>query len=784
MAAQGSRTSWLDRALAAPPWRSTAEFSARYFRGAARPKAIVDLEENGPALLLTLRSQDLGARFRIPPADAAAFLAHLPGDWEKTERVRALRVSREPLRPELRAEYDDQERLRLGPVYVGGGLEVSLEELERGRAGARWYFDGTTYHPVGTVPAGFREYFGGRRSLTREGDAIPEFLQTERPALSRFVAFRPGRAVRESRVETAPKIRGVRVESGAGDWLAFDPVYEAGDHRVALREILALQRPKGFIRRGTSWIPVDAGAARRQWGRPLEMRRMEYACARADFGATLEVMPDAGVRAFERALERLDRPEPSSLPKSLLAELRPYQKAGYDWLRSLRAAGLHGVLADDMGLGKTHQTMAFLLSFYEEGAKAPSLIVCPTSVLDSWIEKMRRFAPVLRPYRYHGARKPEVLSLPGLRAVATTYAVLVRDVDALSAIEWECVVLDEAQCIKTAGTQVAEAARALRARTRLALTGTPIENRLDELWSIFEFLQPGYLGSAESFRRRFEIPVVREGDAFALERLRKRIHPFKLRRVKRDVLGDLPSKVEDIRWCGMTPPQAALYRSVLDREHSRLEELRDRGKAVDYVGVFATLSTLKRICDHPALVLEGERTRDLTSGKFEAFKELMDEALRSGQKAVVFTQYLEMMDLIEAWLRENRIRFADLRGLTRDRAAAIREFNEERDCRVFVCSLLAGGVGIDLTAASVVIHYDRWWNAAKEDQATDRVHRIGQSRGVQVFKLVTRGTHEEKIDSMIEAKGGLMNSVVQVDPAAFKRLTREDLEELLTCGVT
>ena len=747
------------------------DLAAGYFHD--NPSIRVDLEGEGPALTATLESGDLRATYRIPAADAPAFLWNLP---KSATVAKGLRVARAPLVPELRADYDDAGRLRLQPFYGTHGAE----ELERGLAGTRWFFDGATYHPLATVPKNVRGYFTGSRPLTREGDAIPEFLESELPVLSNWLAFRPSPAVRDSRVAAAPRLAAVSVASGPGDWLVLDPVYASGDHRIALHEILALQRPKGYVRRGTTWIPVDAKDAARQWGgRATRLKRSDYLSTRAALKKDVAVEPTGDVRVLEEALDRIDDPRPEPLPAGLRAELRPYQKSGYDWLWTLRRAGLNGVLADDMGLGKTHQTMAFLLSLYERGAMGPSLIVCPTSVLETWIEKIRIFAPGLRPYRYHGARKPEMLALPGLRAVVTTYSVLARDAELLAKTPWECVVLDEAQYVKTSGTRCAQAARGLDARTRLALTGTPVENRLDELWSIFEFLQPGYLGSAESFRKRFEIPIVRDGDGLALERIRKLIHPFKRRRVKAEVLSDLPAKVEDVRWCELTAPQAALYRSLLEKEEALVENLRQEGSTPDYAGIFATLTKLKRICDHPALVLDGSRTRELRSGKFETFAELMDESLRSGHKVVVFTQYLEMMDLIEEWLRGRRVRFAEIRGGTRDRAAAIKSFNEDPACRVFVCSLMAGGVGIDLTAASVVIHYDRWWNAAREDQATDRVHRIGQTRGVQVFKLVTRGTLEEKIDRMISAKGELMNSVVVPDAGAFKRLTRDDLAELL-----
>ncbi len=789
-----SRLGRVDRALETSPWASGRLPLEGYFDGRERPRVEVDLADAGPALRVRMTSGDLEAVVKIPAADAPSLLWNLPRDWKLSERARAVRVSQKPLQPELRADYDEEGRLRLQPVYrvpARGALparEIDPGALEQGLAGTRWYFDGAAYHPLGSMPKGFQEYFKGAKKLVREGDEIPEFLEGEFQTLTNHVAFRPTLAVQESRVVRGPQLSAVNVETGAGDWLSLDPVYQAGDHRIALREVLALQKPRGWIRKGAAWIAVDAADAKRQWGSRGElgpdgrvrMRRLDYLQSRGELKADLAVEGDAGVRAMEQALDRFENPVPGPLPKGLQAELRPYQKTGYDWLRMLRGAGLHGVLADDMGLGKTHQTMAFLLSLYEEGARKPSLVVCPTSVMDAWIDKIRQYAPGLRPYKYYQDRKPEILALPGMRVVVTTYTVLIRDIDQLSRVDWEAVVLDEAHCIKTTGTQVAQAARRLQARTRLALTGTPIENRLDELWSVFEFLLPGYLGSAESFRRRFEVPIVRGEDGNALARLRKLIDPFKLRRMKSEVLSDLPAKVEDVRFCELTPHQAALYRALVEKEKKALDELEATGQDFDAVSVFAALSKLKRICDHPALVLEGGRTRELASGKFEVFKELMDESLRSGQKVVVFTQYLEMMDLIEDWLRARRVRFAEIRGNTKDRAEAIREFNSNDECRVFVCSLLAGGVGIDLTAASVVIHYDRWWNASKEDQATDRVHRIGQRRGVQVFKLVTRGTLEEKIDRMIATKGELMNSVVQVDPAAFKRFSGPELRRLLT----
>jgi superfamily II DNA or RNA helicase len=743
----------VDRLLAAPGWKDADQFVSEFLAGSAGE---ADLRPDGSVELRLSAPNGRSAVVAIPAGEAPGFLWNLPRGIARSEKLKAVRVSRKPLEPELQAEYDERNRLVLRPVWAGGISPAP---------GARWHFDGTAYHALGTAPRDLKGFFKGERIVEEED--LPLFIQGEFQALLRSPRFKPSAAVRETKIGDRPALASIRVKAGAGDWLELDPVYRSGDLTLALSEILAVQGKKKFIRKGNTWIPAEPD---RKYPGPARMKRADFLLRRPNLPLEGDVLPD------------FDPHVADPLPRGLLTELRPYQKTGYDWLRYLRRAGLHGCLADDMGLGKTHQTMALLLSLYEEGARRPSLIVAPTSVLDSWIGKIRQFAPALRPYRYYGIdRKPEVLRLPGQRAVVTTYTVLVRDIEELGAIDWECAVLDEAQYVKTASTMFARSAKRLSAQTRIALTGTPIENRLDELRSLFDFILPGYLGSEERFREHFEIPIVRHRDREAMGELKRMIAPFKLRRVKGEVLQDLPPKVEDVRGCELSAHQSALYRAVVARDGARLaDDLRDTSKKIDYVSVFAALSKLKRICDHPALVVEGPRSRELSSGKFDAFCELLDEALGSGQKVVVFTQYLAMMDIIEDHLRSRRIGYAEIRGDTRERAEALREFDRRDACRVFVSSLMAGGVGIDLTRASVVIHYDRWWNAAREEQATDRVHRWGQRRGVQVFKLVTRGTLEEKIDRMIAAKGELMNSVVEVDAGSFKRFDRDELIELLT----
>ena len=748
---QPRRLGLVDRLLGSPGWRNADHFAEDCLKGASGQ---VDVNPDG-SLAIRLSAGRRKATFELPADDAPSFLWNLPRGISKGETLRGVRVSRKPISPELRAEYDDRRRIVLRPVW-GNGVTPDTD--------ARWHFDGSTYHALDTVPRDLKSYFKGERII--DEDDIPQFIESEFRTLLRQPSFKPARDVEETKIAPKPTLSALRVKDETGDWLELDPIYMAGDVRLAMSEILAVQGKKKFIRKGNTYIPAEPA---KTYAGPTRMRRVEFILHKPDV-------------AIEGDLPDFDPHQTDLPPKGFGATLRSYQQTGYDWMRYLRRAGLHGVLADDMGLGKTHQTMAFLLSTYEDGAKKPSLIVAPTSVMDNWIQKIRDFAPALRPYRYYGPeRRPEILRLPGQRAIVTTYTVLARDIDYLSSMEWETVVLDEAQYIKTSSTQYAQAAKRLSARTRMALTGTPIENRLDELWSIFQFVLPGLLGSHQSFRERFEIPIIRNNDFLAKEKLKKLIAPFKLRRVKSEVLQDLPPKVEDVRMCDLSAHQAALYRALVERDGERLaDDLRDAGKKIDYISVFAALSKLKRICDHPALVVSGPRTMDLHSGKFEVFKELLQEALDSGQKVVVFTQYLEMMNIIEDYLRHLRVDFAEIRGDSRERAEAIRRFNENDACRVFVCSLMAGGVGIDLTSASVVIHYDRWWNAAREDQATDRVHRWGQRRGVQVFKLLTRGTLEEKIDKMIAAKGDLMNSIVDVDAGSFNRFDREELIDLLT----
>jgi len=477
--------------------------------------------------------------------------------------------------------------------------------------------------------------------------------------------------------------------------------------------------------------------------------------------------------------------EPFPPPKGMITPLRPYQRDGMEWLGFLYENGLGGLLCDEMGLGKTHEAMAFVVCLLEQKkTKGPFLVVSPTTVLSHWERKLSQHVPRIKAAVYHGGSRDIHESLKKARILLTTYGVLRRDIDKLRVVPFAVAIFDEIQYLKNPETQAYQCAREIDADMKLGLTGTPIENRLQELKALLDLTVPGYLGNDRHFHSRYLEPVEKDLEGARTEELRRVISPVTLRRRKETVLRDLPPKIEDVRTCMLSEDQVRLYREAVDRQApTLLSTLKNSREKVPYIHIFALLTLLKQICDHPALLSEKKAGdyESCASGKWVLFEELLAECLDSGQKVVVYSQFLGMIEIMEKYLQAQGIGFVSLTGKSRNRGEIVSKFNEDPDCKVYVGSLKAGGTGIDLVAASVVIHYDRWWNAAKEDQATDRVHRIGQRRGVQVFKLVTEGTLEEKIAAIIEKKRRLMESVVKEnDPSLLKTFTREELIQLLT----
>lgn len=468
--------------------------------------------------------------------------------------------------------------------------------------------------------------------------------------------------------------------------------------------------------------------------------------------------------------------------KALKSTLRPYQVVGVKWLWYLYSFGLSGLLCDDMGLGKTHQAMALLAAVSHAKNKAKFLVVCPTSVIYHWEELLKRFLPKFKAVIFYGTQR----SLKDFNAssdlLLTSYGTLRSEKEALSKIAFDVAVFDETQMAKNIQSQTHQSLMQVKAGTKIGLTGTPIENRLLELKALFDIILPGYFPSQSKYREIFTNPIEKYQDEEKKLLLARLIHPFIMRRKKGEVLEDLPEKIEEIAQCSLSEEQQKLYKEAYQKSREKLiKEMGSPGKDVPYLHVFALLNTLKQICNHPSLILKDIKSyKEHQSGKWDLFVELLDETRRSGQKLVVFTQYLDMMKIIEAHLNEHKIRFAAIRGSTKDRKHQLEMFRDDPKCEVFVASLKAAGTGIDLTAGSVVIHYDRWWNPAKENQATDRVHRIGQSRGVQVFKMITKYTIEEHIHRLIQKKVGLAEGVIGYDDQdQVKHFNRDDLLSLL-----
>lgn len=487
---------------------------------------------------------------------------------------------------------------------------------------------------------------------------------------------------------------------------------------------------------------------------------------------------------FDRLLQ-LTPQDPPEYP-ALQCTLRPYQKNGVEWLWFLYRNALSGILCDDMGVGKTHQAMGLIASIrkWKEDQKKPSLflVVCPTSLIYHWEEKIQRFLPNFRIKAYVGQTRTLDDFPDQYDVLLTTYGIWRNESRKFRNYFFEVAFFDELQIAKNHVSQIYAALLECKSHMKIGLTGTPIENQLRELKALFDLVLPGYMPQDSDFREFFVRPIEKEESIERRGLLARFVKPFVLRRRKQDVLPDLPEKTEDLCYAELIGEQKSLYKTVGSQQAFPLiQQLKDETNPIPYMHIFALLTSLKQICNHPAAYLKDvENYERYESGKWDAFVELLEEAEESEQKVVVFSQYLAMLDIIEAYLKKKGVPYAQIRGQTRSRGEEIVRFNNDPKCRLFLGSLQAAGLGIDLTAGSVVIHYDRWWNAARENQATDRVHRIGQTRGVQVFKLLTKATIEEKINLMIQRKKNLLEDIVAFDDhQIMKRFTRQEIISLL-----
>ncbi|MDP9150000.1 MAG: SNF2 family helicase, partial [Myxococcota bacterium] len=485
---------------------------------------------------------------------------------------------------------------------------------------------------------------------------------------------------------------------------------------------------------------------------------------------------DAAVEGLRRRLRALAVAAEPEMPRRLRGTLRPYQRLGLAWLQFLRALGAGGILADDMGLGKTITTLAFLLHRKQAEGAAPSLVVCPTSVAANWLSESERFTPDLRVTLLHGPAR-DVRAVEKCDVVVTTYALLRRDVVALSGIRFRCVVLDEAQNIKNAESETARAARRLDASMRLALSGTPVENRLSELWSLASFVNPGILGTARSFETRFERPVAADPQSPVVAELRAVVRPFLLRRTKDDVLRELPPKTEMDRVVVLYDAEKRMYDALAHTlRESVARDIENRPQGASSLGIFTALTRLRQMACDPRLV---DTTMPRTSSaKRAAFLELVHELVAEKRRALVFSQFVQLLSLWRQDLDSEKIPYEYLDGRTQRRDQVVARF-QEGCAPLFLISLKAGGAGLNLTAADTVIHCDPWWNPAVEDQATDRAYRIGQDKPVTVVRLIARGTIEEKMLSLKAKKRELTRVVIGDDARALQGITEEDIRLLL-----
>ena len=470
---------------------------------------------------------------------------------------------------------------------------------------------------------------------------------------------------------------------------------------------------------------------------------------------------------------------PAALPSTFKATLRPYQQQGVDWLQHLMAHRLGGFLADDMGLGKTAQTIAHIAIEHAAGRlDRPALIVLPTSLIGNWTAELGKFAPHLRAIVLHGMERHQKREhLDGYQVVITTYTVLARDIAMMKAMDWHLVVLDEAQAIKSPDAKTTRAVGLLRATQRICLSGTPIENNLGELWSQFSFLMPGLLGDRRGFQKRFRTPIEKKGDDVRRLQLVSRIRPFILRRTKAEVATELPPKHTILRRITLAPDQRELYETIRVTMHEKvLEEVAERSLARSRIVVLDALLKLRQACCDPRLVkLASARTIE-TSSKLDDLLEMLGEMIPEGRRILLFSQFTSMLDLIKPRLDAAGIPYVELRGDTRDRVEPVRAF-QALEVPVFLISLKAGGRGLNLTAADTVIHYDPWWNPAVEDQASDRAHRIGQTKSVFVYKMIAEDTVEERIVELQERKAELANLAFD-DTSDLARLEFDEIEFL------
>jgi len=722
----------------------------------------------------------------------------LRSDIVQVEEIHAPSVPRLYLREEggtfmadLLFGYGDHE-VEANPKFpevtaLSGGQAWSLIRIHRDPQKEQHYYQLLTDPRYGLKRAG--SPYGPSAFMLRARTHPLDFLTRSIPLLAEAGFEIYGQEnLRSARLKPATPVLRVYISSGI-DWFDIEAVVQYGDQSISLREVMKA------VRKGERYVKLADGTFGQIPEDWLERYKHLFGLAEeTEKGLRVRdvqiplldrLLEDASeveaAREFQERRERLRAFEqivPQPLPQGFRGELRPYQKAGVDWLHFLHQYHFGGVLADDMGLGKTVQALVFLQSLKERGeAKRASLLVVPKSLLVNWQREAARFTPELRILEFTGAgRQKDPSIFDEYDIVLTTYGTMLRDVEFLRTYRFHYVILDESQAIKNPLAKTARAARLLNADHRLVMTGTPVENTTFELWSQFAFLNPGLLGSLESFKENFATPIESRGDEEAASTLRKLVYPFILRRTKAQVAPELPPRTERTLYVELEPAQRKLYNRLRDRYRAELLGLIEtRGIQNARMKILEGLLRLRQVCIHPGLV---EPTYREDAAKFELLFEMLETLRAENHKALVYSQFVEVLKRVRAGLEERGIAYAYLDGQTRDRHAQVDRFQSDPAVPFFLLSLKAGGVGLNLTAADYVIQLDPWWNPAVEMQAADRAHRIGQDKPVFIYKIIARETVEEKILQLQEKKRGLVEQLITTEESFFKSLTREDVEVL------
>lgn len=568
------------------------------------------------------------------------------------------------------------------------------------------------------------------------------------------------------------------------DILDFSYEVAIGDEKISLEDFEKLvNENNGLIKYNDKYVLVDKEESKKLFEQILKanhskMTRLEL--IHASMSGQLEQYDFDYDEAFSNIIKDFNKPIEVETPVDLKGELRPYQKTGLKWLWTNLAKGFGCCMADDMGLGKTIQVISLILKMKEEGKlKKPILVVCPTTLMGNWMKELEMFGPSLNATIYHGSERKLDLKHD---IILTTYAIMRIDIEELKKENWGMVIVDEAQNIKNPDTAQTLAVKSIKSDIKIAMTGTPVENRLTELWSIFDFINHGYLGSLREFQKSYAIPIERFKENSRASKLKMSVSPFVLRRLKTDknVISDLPDKMVLNDYCYLSKPQAALYEKILNEMMEKISGISGVNRRGN---IFKLITALKQICNHPYQFLKnGEMSKEL-SGKMEKCVSLVQNIIDNGEKSLIFTQYKEMGDILCQILNDE----CDINPLffhgslnVGQREKIIEDFQTNKDSKIMVLSLKAGGTGLNLTSATNVIHYDLWWNPAVEDQATDRTYRIGQEKNVMVHRLITLGTFEEKIDEMLKSKKDLADMAVYEGEKIITELSDEEIYEIFT----